>query len=95
MESAGVKKSASALEERKNKERLKERKKGNNGSIVRNIYKSNVTEKNPKPKPISKNVGGNGISFYVLKKTVKKNFTALGLLSSFIPVISQIFPSSI
>ena len=50
---------------------------------------------NPKAKPISKNVGGNGISFYVLKKTVKKNFTASGLLSTFIPVISQIFPSSI
>lgn len=59
------------------------------------MYKSNITEKNPKPKPISKNVRGNGISFYVLKKTVRKNFTAFGLLSTFIPVISQIFPSSI
>lgn len=54
-----------------------------------------LQRKDSKPKPISKNVGGNGISFYVLKKTVKKNFTALGQLSTFIPVISQIFPSSI
>lgn len=35
-------------------------------------------EKNPNPKAVSKNVGGNGGSFYVLKKTVKKNFPTLG-----------------
>lgn len=61
MESAGVKKSASALEERRKKEKKDLKKERNNGSTVRNIYKSDVTEKNPKPKPISKNVGGNGI----------------------------------
>lgn len=48
-------------------------------ALEKNIYESeNRGEKTPKPKPISKNVGGNGGSFYVPKKTVKKNFPTLG-----------------
>lgn len=74
---------------------LKERKEQNNGSIVRNIYKLNVIEKNFKLKFILKNVGGNGIFFYVFKKIVKKNFIVFGLLSIFILVIFQIFLSFI
>lgn len=48
-------------------------KKDNKGT-VRNIYESNVNRgENPKPKPISRNAGGNGVIYLMcLRKQLKR-----------------------